>query len=383
VTGTSQKDAIQSMTTDDQTQKKSTKESTNGLRLQNIGRWGARFILLLFLAGSGFLHYQSYHQGLRQQELLVVTKAHLATNQQQCQQYAQQSAHQQQRLRSLLDQQTERLVQAQQNGIQQAQQLSQLRQQLLGLSASSRTDWQLLELESLLKAAGHQLWLLHDVGAARRLLQGAADRLTLLNNPSLLPLRQALAEDSRQLAAIDLPDQEALVLQLLNELGEIDRLPLAQPRTQVADDEVALPPTPLVETMGWFQRLLHQGSQMMRRLITIQRQTGKDVTLAAPSEGVAREKLSAYLRLAVQAVLQWQLLPYQHYLGCGISLLQAQFDPQDPEVLALLARLRQRQQQTLLFELPHQLRSQILLEAFLQRWLGESRLLSPQSGTVH
>lgn len=369
------------MTTDDKRQRKPIRERTIGQRLLIIGRWGVRFTLLLLCAVSGLLHYQSYHQGLRQQQLLVVTEAHLAAHQQQCQQQAQQSARQQQTLRSLFDQQTERLLQSQQITAQQAQQLLQLRQRVLVLSASSRTDWQLLEIQSLLKAAGHQLWLLHNVGAARRLLQGAADLLTTVNNPALLPLRQALADDSRRLAAIDPPDQEALVLQLLNGLDQVDYLPVAR-RQPVMVECSAVPTTPSVEGAGWIHSLLHQGHQLLRRLITIQRQTDQSVTLAVPSEGTARERLSAYLRLAVQAVLQQQSVPYQHCLSRMISLLQEQFEPQDPSVLALSAQLQQRQQQSLQLELPQQLQSQILLEAFLQPWLGDSRLLFPQSGTV-
>lgn len=369
------------MTTDDQRQRKPIRERAIAQRLQIIGRWGIRFTLLLLCAVSGLLHYQSYRQGLRQQQLLVVTEAHLAVHQQQCQQQAQQSARQQQTLRSLFDQQTERLLQSQQITVQQTQQLSKLRQQVLLLSASSRTDWQLLEIQSLLKAAGHQLWLLHNVGAARRLLQGAADLLTTVNNPALLPLRQALADDSRRLAAINPPDQEALVLQLLNGLDQVDHLPVAR-RRPVMVESAAVPTRPSVERAGWIQSLLDQGHHLLRRLITIQRQTDQGVTLAAPSEGTARERLSAYLRLAVQAVLQQQPVHYQHCLSRIISLLQEQFEPQDPRVLALLAQLQQRRQQPLQLELPQQLQSQILLEAFLQSWLGDSRLLSPQSGTV-
>lgn len=370
------------MTTDDRTRGEPTVKKPSAQRLQPLCRWGKRLILLLLLAGSGLLHVQSYRQGLRQQGALVITEAHLAAHQQQCEQQAQRATRQQRTLRNLLDQHTERLVQAQQISVQQAQQLSQLRQQVLGLSASSRDDWQLVEVQSLLKAAGHQLWLLHDVGAARRLLQGAAEVLTTVHNPALLPLHQALAEDSRQLAAIEPLDQEILMLQLLNDLGQVDRLPLAhQPKVTVKGP--AVHSTPPVEGAGRIQRLLYQGEHLMRRLITIQRQTDQGVALAIPSEGIARERLSAYLRLAVQAVLQRQAVPYRHCLGRAIGLLQEQFEQQDPEVLALLSQLQQRQQQPLQLELPQQLQSQILLEAFLQRWLGESRLLSPHSGTVH
>ncbi len=370
------------MTTDNKTQRKLTEARADGQRLKIIGRWGVRFILLLLFVVSGLLHDHSYRQGLRQQQLLVATEAHLTAHQQQCQQRAQQSARQQQTLRSLFDQQTERLLQSQQITVQQAQQLSQLQQQVLVLSASSRADWQLLEIQSLLKAAGHQLWLLHNVAAARRLLQGAADLLTTVNNPALLPLRQALADDSRRLAGIDLPDQEALVLQLLNSLDQVGCLPIAR-RRLVMVESTTVPTTPAVERAGWIQYLLQQGQYLLRRLITIQRQTDQGVALAALSESTARERLSAYLRLAVQAVLQQQSVHYQHCLSRMISLLQEQFEPQDPSVLALSAQLQQwRQQQPLQLELPQQLQSQILLEAFLQPWLGDSRLLSPQSGMV-
>jgi uroporphyrin-III C-methyltransferase len=368
------------MTTDNQIQGKPIRKFTTSQWLQRVGRWGARFILLLLFTGSGFLHYQSYRQGLRQQSLLVVTEAHLATHQQRCQQQAQQSVDQQKRLRCVLEQHTERLLQAQQTSAQQAQELLQLRQQLLRLSASRRADWQLLEVQSLLKAAGHQLWLLHNVAAARQLLQGATDLLTTDNHPALLPLRQALADDSRQLAVIDLPDPEGLVLQLLNDLAQVDRLPFAR-QPQVTLDGL-LPTPPLVESAGWIQRLLHQGQRLLPQLITIQRQSDRDLTVTVPSESGSRERLSAYLRLAVQAVLQQQSVPYQHCLSRMITILQAQFEQQDSSVQALLSGLQQRQQQSLQPELPQQLRSQRVLESFLQQGFGDARLLSPHAGMV-
>ena len=80
----------------------------------------------------------------------------------------------------------------------------------------------LAEADYLVKMAGRKLWLEHDVVSATRLMEGADQRISALNDPSLTTLRQAMADDITTLRAIPLIDRDGLVLKL-NSLEKTNR----------------------------------------------------------------------------------------------------------------------------------------------------------------
>ncbi|MDF4782098.1 uroporphyrinogen-III C-methyltransferase, partial [Vibrio parahaemolyticus] len=60
-------------------------------------------------------------------------------------------------------------------------------------------DWLLAEADYLVKLAGRKLFLEHDVESATQLMESADQRIAALNDPSLVKLRKAMANDITKL----------------------------------------------------------------------------------------------------------------------------------------------------------------------------------------
>ena len=71
--------------------------------------------------------------------------------------------------------------------------LKDLQSRVLDLNDKRPNDWMLAESEYLVRMAGRKLWLEHDIVSAITLLGNADERIKALNDPSLMPIRKALA----------------------------------------------------------------------------------------------------------------------------------------------------------------------------------------------
>ncbi len=88
-------------------------------------------------------------------------------------------------------------------------------------------DWLLAEADYLVKLAGRKLFLEHDVESATQLMESADQRIAALNDPSLVGLRKAMANDITKLRVVPLVDRDGLVLRLTALQQQVDKLPLA------------------------------------------------------------------------------------------------------------------------------------------------------------
>ena len=83
-----------------------------------------------------------------------------------------------------------------------------LQTKVLDLDDKRPNDWMLAESEYLVRMAGRKLWLEHDIVSAITLLGNADERIKALNDPSLMPIRKALAEDIAKLKGMPRVDRE-------------------------------------------------------------------------------------------------------------------------------------------------------------------------------
>lgn len=97
---------------------------------------------------------------------------------------------------------------------QQDKSIASLQLAIADIKGRRPNDWLLAEADYLVKMAGRKLWLEHDVVSATRLMENADQRISALNDPSLTPLRRAMADDIATLKAIPLIDRDGLVLKL-------------------------------------------------------------------------------------------------------------------------------------------------------------------------
>lgn len=105
-------------------------------------------------------------------------------------------------------------------------QYSELESMYLQFS-QARDDRSLSEVEQALTIASQQLQLAGNVQAAIGALQAADNRLALMDQARVLPLRKLIARDMDRLKGLPLADINSLALQLETQMGHIDTLPLA------------------------------------------------------------------------------------------------------------------------------------------------------------
>ncbi|MGO0305384.1 uroporphyrinogen-III C-methyltransferase [Endozoicomonas acroporae] len=82
------------------------------------------------------------------------------------------------------------------------------------LEGSTRNQWRIAEVEYLLRLANQRLLTVNDVTSALELMASAGQILGQLDDYTLFPVREALAEDIAVLKATTLLDQEAIWLRL-------------------------------------------------------------------------------------------------------------------------------------------------------------------------
>ncbi|MBU2709473.1 uroporphyrinogen-III C-methyltransferase [Zooshikella harenae] len=139
------------------------------------------------------------------------------------------SRQSQQQLQQLVNKQQQQTQSVRNQANDLSESLSNLRQQFNQMQGTSRDDWQLAEVEYMLRLANQRLLTEKDANGVEAILASADKILAGLDNYSLYPVREALAKDLVAVRAIPSIDLEGLYLQLSALEGAITRLPLIPP----------------------------------------------------------------------------------------------------------------------------------------------------------
>jgi uroporphyrin-3 C-methyltransferase len=107
-----------------------------------------------------------------------------------------------------------------------ADRIEQLNQMVEKFSQNQPTDWLVHEAEYLVRVAARTLWLEKDATAAVGLLLDANDRITELNNPEVLPVRQLIHQDIATIKALPVLETEEVILSLIALGEQVQGLPL-------------------------------------------------------------------------------------------------------------------------------------------------------------
>lgn len=244
---------------------------------------------------------------------------------------------------------------------------SELSQKLAALSNHDTSTWLLAQADFLVKLAGRKLWSDKDVLTAGALLKSADGSLADMNDPSLLELRRAIANDISALASVGQVDFDGIILRVNQLTDQVDNLRLAD-NTQ-GDD------TPMDETDGelsatlseWRQNLSKSWHNFMSDFITIRRRDSNAEPLLAPNQDFyLRENIRARLLTAAQAVPRHQNETYKQSLEAVSTWVRAYFDTSDPGTKAFLEQVDNLSQQPVSLDVPTTLQSQPLLEKLMQ-----------------
>ncbi|MDP2714122.1 uroporphyrinogen-III C-methyltransferase [Rheinheimera sp.] len=243
----------------------------------------------------------------------------------------------------LLAEQQQRLTQLEQNLQQQQQQLAAqnqaqiqaLRQLVQERDSAPPRHWLLAEIEYLLQLAAQKVWLEQDFSTARALLASADEKLLKLDDPSLLPVRQALATDLEQLSRLHQPDLTAVHIQLQQMRKHSMLLPLKQ-----QEQPEQLEPAPGTELSNWRDTLSYYWQQSWSKLVRVRSAVPEDYfSLTTEQQLMLRVSLNQQLLLAELAAMQHQPQVYAAALQQAADQLQRYFNSDDAGVLQLSSDL--------------------------------------------
>ncbi|MGY3859464.1 uroporphyrinogen-III C-methyltransferase [Aeromonas intestinalis] len=242
--------------------------------------------------------------------------------------------------------------------------LDALQHKVLDLDDKRPNDWMLAESEYLVRMAGRKLWLEHDLISAITLLGNADERIKALNDPSLMPIRKALAEDIAKLKGMPRVDREGLTLKLAALSDQIELLPLStvsMPEAKAeADQAVSTNPD------EWESNLKKNWVKFTENFITIRRRDGAVEALLSPQQEIfLRENLKTKLLQAQLAVYREQQTLYTDSLDKAERWLTQYFDVDNSATQYMQSELDKLKGEQIQFDYPDQFKTQAMLEQVL------------------
>ncbi|WP_283131576.1 uroporphyrinogen-III C-methyltransferase [Enterovibrio norvegicus] len=257
---------------------------------------------------------------------------------------------------------------------QQDKTIVSLQSALADMKGRRPNDWLLAEAEYLVNQAGRQLWLVHDVLTATTLMENADQRIAELNDPSMTPIRQAMAKDIMQLKALKRIDRDGLVLRLNSLQQEVDTLPLANAIMPQAE-EVA-PEKVSSDVSDWEQNLKASMNDFVGKFITYRKREGDVVPLLTPAQTFyLQENLKAKLDQAITAVYRENGRFYAESLSTAKAWAERFYNQDAKSTEAFITTLTHLSEQTISVNYPEVLHSQDLISEALSERLR--RDLSP------
>lgn len=209
-------------------------------------------------------------------------------------------------------------------------------QSLQGVSENSRRAWLRAEVEYLLSLANMELALASRWDTARQALTLADAKLKELANPSLVPVRSAIADTLQRLNAVPLADHEGLNLALGNLAGRVDEMPLkaSADRSKFESGPVSIDKPPGFER-AWasFKAALAGLVRIEKRDVPVRR------ALTLREEALLRLSLELEIEAARLSLLRADGAGFRTSLVAAQQTLNNDFDAGDGGVQAALDTL--------------------------------------------
>lgn len=184
---------------------------------------------------------------------------------------------------------------------QQQKSIESLQLAIADVKGRRPNDWLLAEADYLVKLAGRKLFLEHDAVSATKLMESADQRIAALNDPSLVPLRKAMANDITKLKTVPLVDREGLVLRLTSLQQQVDQLPLANALLPEAQQVEAKKVSG--DIYDWQDNLMTSLKDFSENFITFRTRDGNVIPLLSPQQHFyLKENIKAKIETAIKAV---------------------------------------------------------------------------------
>jgi len=233
---------------------------------------------------------------------------------------------------------------------------------LSDLSAADRADWQLAEVEYLLRLANQRLLMARETRGARALLEAADQILLELDEMALHPVRRAVAEDLAALRAVAEIDIEGIYLRLEALAQQVAKLPMyevpemkGQPMSE-KDNAVFNPVASGTEPEDWLtslQSVWYTNWKAIQKYVVIQHRD--EIVQPLPSkqtQELIQQRLQALIEEAQLALLKSQQTIYSDNLNKAIALLKEYYEFNRVSTMAAITTLQELNELRLVNELP-------------------------------
>jgi uroporphyrin-3 C-methyltransferase len=320
-------------------------------------------LLLIVVAAFSIASAIYFWQNIEQQKVLISSLHSQSKSEQQRLQYLEQSITQ--RLKSLeveKQQQTDALIRIDKQSLFNTEKLTEM-------GASSRADWLLAEAEYLLHLANQRLLLEHDLKNAEAVMVSADKVLSEINDPGLLPVREALSQEILSLQQLSHIDRDGIYMQLSAVINSLDTLnESAYLSTAKAKASAAEPiPTQNQADQAMWERVWSEIWGELQKAVLIRRLDQPVSPLMAPEQTYyLKQNLRLMLEQANLAVLEQNQEIFAHSLKQSIIWLENYFDIQDKQTITLLSKLKGMQALDIAYKTPDISKSLRLLKTKIE-----------------
>ena len=238
-----------------------------------------------------------------------------------------------------------------------------LNQRLETVLGASRKDWRLAEAEHLIRLASLRLSALQDINSAQSLVQGADEILREQSDPGAFAAREQLAKSLAALRSTEQPDRTGLYLQLAALRDQVVQLAAIAPEYQLT--EPASQGRPTSDT----QNQLSQWWEQISRYFRIDFNPDDNIRPLLAGQGLNQVRLALSLALeqAQWAALNGEAAVYSRSLGEARSVLQDNFNQDNPQSKAMLARIAELEPKAVSVVTPDLAASLAAVQAYLER----------------
>lgn len=241
-----------------------------------------------------------------------------------------------------IEEQKEQLHELQEREARLLSRIDSLSTKVRELEGSTRNQWRIAEVEYLLRLANQRLLTVNDVTGALELMGSAEQILGQLEDYSLFPIREALAEDMAVLKSATILNQENIwlrlqaVADLIPELvilddGHIaDAASVLQPALQSGHTPLSSEKTDTQQAGSWQQTVKNMLLDTWHRFtglfrINTQREQPVEVLLTPEQDQLIRQKMLLLIEQSKLALITGQQVVYQNSLEQAYSWLNRYF----------------------------------------------------------
>jgi len=218
-------------------------------------------------------------------------------------------------------------------------------ERILQLGTASRGDWLLSEAAYLIRLANQRLQVERSTENPLAILENVDTIFVQLNDPELLPVRRALAEDIAALRMAGKVDREGIYLELEAISKAIKQLSIIEPAPASQTPEIVDAATDTEQTrslLDSFQRF----SQKLGQLIVVQkRQQPIEPLLTSNEQSIIQNNIFLLVEQAQSALLREEQIIYRASLEKSAALLVRYFqlNSQSQALIERLNTLSERQ----------------------------------------